>query len=291
MKATRRHSLQQNELAKVIVGAPTWWQQQGGRTLLICVAIIAIAFLIRYRINSSRAAEGRAIESLSTARLDITQLQNPAPYQVPPAQLASHRKSLFSEASSMIDDVARLAPNDKINAENLVARGDLNWTLANIPELPGASTQPSLQLTRDPQELIKTAQEAYQEVLNKYPNEKESVIAARFGLAAIDENQHNWDAAKSQYDQIAQIPGISEAFLSQAKLRLDMLPKLREQVLMREPLSLPTTLPVGIAAPTSAHATAINSTRPIPTAPIIPPPPARPPTTAPRPIPTTAPSH
>ena len=44
-------------------------------------------------------------------------------------------------------------------AAALICKGDLNFELANIPELPGASTRPSLQPERPLSELLTNAQD------------------------------------------------------------------------------------------------------------------------------------
>ncbi|HEX8521487.1 MAG TPA: hypothetical protein VF669_04465 [Tepidisphaeraceae bacterium] len=307
MKAERRHELQQNALAKVIVGAPTWWQQYGGRALLFAIAFLAIALLINYRVSSTRASTARANEALATARADINQLMNSAAAsQAPPAQLATQRKGLFNEASTFIEESLRLAPTDTIAAESLVAKGDLNWTLAMLPELPGAATQPSLQLTRDPQELIRNASEAYQQVLNKHAGELHAAIAARFGLAAIAENKGEWDAAKSQYEQVTTTANVPQSYLGVAKMRLDRLPELRQQPLLKEPATMPAmpVIPLGIAAPVNvpgaasapangaatAPAMVMSATRSAATAPVPPvtqPAPVKSPTSAPKAAPAT----
>jgi hypothetical protein len=295
MKAERRHELQQNTLAKVIIGAPSWWQQWGGRSLLIAVAVLAVSLLINYRITSTRANTARAAEAVSAARDNIIQLQNSSQYNMPPAAIASQRNRLFNDTSAILEETARLPVSKSLLAENYLAQGDLNWTLANLSELPGAATQPSLQLPRDPQQLLKGAREAYQTVLDKYPDQQQAVIAARFGLAAIAENMGEWDAAQTQYNTVAQIPNVPQAYLTLAKFRLDRLPEIRQMPRIAEPASMPTAampapLPTGIAAPapTTAPTIAMSTTKPAATTPVMPPAPSKPPTSAPKPIPTSA---
>ncbi len=300
MKAERRHELQRNTLAKVIIGAPTWWQQWGGRALLIAVAVLAISLLVNYRISSTRANTARASEAVSTARDNIIQLQNSGQYNMPPAQAASQRNRLFNDSSAMLEETARLPVGNLLVAQNYIAQGDLNWTVANLSELPGAATQPTLQLPREPQQLLKNAREAYQMVLDKYSDQQQAVIAARFGLAAIAENMSEWDVAQNQYNNVAQIPNVPQAYLMQAKFRLDKLPEIRKMPRIAEPATMPATamrapLPPGIAAPTTATApvVAMSTTKPVATTPVTPPAPIKPPTSAPKPIPTagTKPAH
>ncbi len=196
MKSQRRHALQENQLAKVIVGAPSYWQQFGGRGLLAAIAILAIALLIRYRINASRTNLARATAAVANVREQIRQLENLSLSNLPPEPLAKERSRILGDASSLIEEVSRLQVEKSLLAENLIAKGDLNLTAYNLPQIPGAATQPSLKLSSDPKELLTTATDAYQTVLDRYPDQRNAVMAARFGLATIDENRNDWDAAK-----------------------------------------------------------------------------------------------
>src|SRR6266542_2616244 len=218
MKGKRRHELQENELAKVITKAPTVWQEFGGRSLLI-----------RYRISSNRASAARATEALNNAREQIERVQLSGLMNVSPPELASMRKGAYSEATALLEEIPTLSDDKAVVADSLIARGDLNWELANLPELPGAATQPALQLARDPKELLKLAEESYRTVLERHSDQTNAAIAARFGLAAIAEDREQWDQAKSMYEQIASLPNVPQPYLEQARIRLQKLPALREK--------------------------------------------------------------
>src|SRR5439155_12645963 len=251
MKAQRRHDLRQSDLAKVIKQAPGFWQQSGGRWLLAAVAVLVVVILIRYRISSNRQAAMAASESLSMARTLIDELRSPRSLLMsqfaPPNEVAMRRRQIFSEATNAIGEVTRLSDDRTLAAEALVARGDLCWALATLPEVPGAATQPGAQV-RDPRELISNAAEAFRAVVDNYSDIKHSLIAARFGLAAIAENQGNWDAAKQQYEAIINQSGELKAYKQLASERLSILPKLREPVI----LAAPATEPAPLSPTTSA---------------------------------------
>ena len=253
MKTKRRHELRENTLARVITKTPSFWQDSGGKFLIGAIVLLAIVLLVRYRISSGRVATAQAGDNLAMARNLIDDLEASGQYAVPPAQLAAHRKQAFGEAANFIEEAGRLSDDPGVGAESLVAKGDLNWTMANLASLPGAATQPSLQVTRDPADLINAAADAYKQVLEKYADNKQAVIAARFGLAAIAENRGDWDAAKTQYQQIIATPGITQAYLEQARERLAKLPTLAQPVLLAAPTTAPSSLtpelPPFIAAP------------------------------------------
>jgi hypothetical protein len=261
MKAQRRHELQENELAKAIKKAPTLWQQSGGKFLALLIAILVIVILIRYRISSGRESRAQAIDSLAQARTEIAMLEQTAPMGLmgPAEEAATQRRQFFNDANAALSRAMTLSDDHKLQAESLVARGDLNWTAATLPEIAGAATQPSLQL-KNPKDLLDAAAEAYQTVLNSYSDEVYAAIAARFGLASIDENKHDFDAARAQYEALLKMTGDFPGYRQIAQQRLDRLSTLRNPVIIGKPatqpaLGTPTTqaatqpLPAGIAAP------------------------------------------
>jgi hypothetical protein len=173
----------------------------------------------------------------------------------------------------------------------------LNWILANLPDLPGAATQPALKIARDPAELLKAAEDAYQTVLTKYADQQHAAVAAHFGLAAIAENRGNWDVAKKEYEIIASMKNVPQAYLEQARIRLQKLPELEQPVMIAAPATMPnwaalqaaaSTMPSSPLPPTIAAPTTFSATKPSP--PGVAPAPVKPPTTAPKPSPTTAPA-
>ena len=285
MKAQRRHELQQSDLAKVIKQAPGFWQQSGGRWLLAAIVVLVIVVLIRYRMSSNAQAAASAKDDLAVARNIIEQLRSPQMVQMtlmaPPSDVAMRRRQAFSEASNAIQDATAKSDDRVIAAEALIARGDLCWTTAMLPEIPGAVTQPTLNL-RDPKELISNATEAYQNVLNSYADVKNSAIAAHFGLAAIAENQQNWDAARQHYAAITSATADLDPFHLLAKQRSDLLAKLQQPVILAKPATEPAmptfspssmpTIPPLIAAPKPAttQATAMPTTKISALAPIAP---------------------
>jgi hypothetical protein len=116
----------------------------------------------------------------------------------------------------------------------------LNWTLANLPPLPGAATRPTLQLPQPQQEYLDQAAQAYDQVLQKYPKQSLAVVSAHFGLAAIAENRGDWDTARQQYEAVTKLKEASQAFRDQASTRLNELDKLKAPVLLA-PATEPTT--------------------------------------------------
>ena len=63
MKAERRHELAENELAKVIKGAPTFWQQSGGKFLL---ARTLMAYRVGLQTNDEKFFHDNLVKVLET---------------------------------------------------------------------------------------------------------------------------------------------------------------------------------------------------------------------------------
>jgi hypothetical protein len=277
MKAQRRHDLQTNTLAKVITKAPNWWQDSGGKLLLGVVIALAAFLLVRYRITSSRAAASKAADDVMLARQQIEEIQNTAIIPAPPAQLATQRRARFSEAAGKLDDVIRDGGDPDLMAEANLAKGDLNWIMATLPPVPGATTNPSLQVVKDPNQLLDAAADAYRAILSNYSNNRAAVVAAHFGLAAIAENQRKWDIAEGEYKAILAIPNLAKSYADQAQRRLDELALLKQSPIIAQPATLPA-LPPTVAAPTTGPGfgalgpnlvrptTAAATTRPAPVA-------------------------
>lgn len=258
MKAQRRHELKTNTLAQQLERLPFTLREHGGKVLFGVVAILLIIVVLNYRSHATRESLQTANEHLSTARQLIDELQNVTTWRMPPAEIAS-------QVRDSLDGIAQASDDPQVQAETLVARGDLNWTLANLPDLPGASTQPTLRIEQSKPDLLAAAADAYQRVLQDYPDQTLSVVSAHFGLAAIAEDRGEWDRAAEQYNAIRSDPQASESFKNLAKLRqeglripgqgkLPGLADIRNPILLGQPTTAPATLPAAAVSPTTNQA-------------------------------------
>ena len=271
MKAERRHELQTNSLAQFLENLPLYLRFHFGKVLLGLLIFVLLIVLIRQRMGSGRVAQQQAAAALSSVRRLIEELQVVDLGGQPLDMRATQRKLYAAQADSAVDEILTKTgdgPDDApARAEALAARGDLYWVMANLPELPGAATQQTLQMPRGPDQYLADAAEAYNQVLRQYPDRTIPALTALFGLANIAENQRQWDVARSNYESIIARKDAPQLYKEMAQARLQLLPALEEPVFTGNfgTPPPPTTLPDADASPASTTrpaATTMPSTGP-----------------------------
>ncbi len=246
MKAERRHELQTNALAKWLADVPLYLRFHFGKILLGLLVLILVVMLIRQRMVASQTSGLEAMEGLNEARRLVSQLPSLDFTEPDAPKRAAERRRATSQAEGLIEQVIAQTsdPDDSaLRAEAYVLRGDLYWTLANLPEVPGATTQPALLSPRKPDDYLKDAAEAYQQVLRTYPQRTTSAVTAMFGLAAIAENRGDWDGARAQYEALARQPNVPEVTKTLATQRMEYLSRLQEPLYTGTVTSQPSTQP------------------------------------------------
>ncbi len=186
MKAERRHELKANSLSQSLLLFPEKIKQYQSQIALVLVLIALAVVLIRYRMNAAEQRLFDAQTSLSLASDNLQHLEN-SPSGADPQILMKSREDVYAEGLQQADDAFQKAPDSQLvlKAQALVLKGDLNFNMANFPELPGAATQPSLRPSESEDTLLTNASDAYNQVLQNYASEKFAVTAAHFGLAAV----------------------------------------------------------------------------------------------------------
>src|SRR5439155_1557079 len=103
----------------------------------------------------------------------------------------------------------------KAERRHQLQSNELARQLETLPEklqpLPGATTQPTLKLPRSSEEYLKSAADAYGDVVQRYANLPVPWVTAQFGLAAIAENRHDWEKAKQIYVEIQANQSVPDA--------------------------------------------------------------------------------
>jgi tetratricopeptide (TPR) repeat protein len=268
MKAERRHELQTNTLAKALQDLPLYLRFHGNKILVGVIVLCVLVLLFRHRMNSAKENSQLSATGLTSARMGVNQLR--VSDQMLPTEIAraEQRRTISNSVSQSIDDILNNTsdPDDAaIRAQALLLRGDLNWELANLPKLAGASTMPALALPQEPSQYLDTAAAAYEQVLSQYNDQKMAKGSALFGLAAIAENRGNWDNAIERYQAITKDEAIPQSFRNLAQQRLAMIPQIRKPVYIgtfssTQPTTEPSTMEsiVPFALPTTAPATAAS---------------------------------
>jgi hypothetical protein len=260
MKSDRPHHVQINQTEEDTSDLADWFKQYWPRIALGVVLVALICILIYQRIDASRQRSSAAGANLAMARYNIQQLEAFNPMRAADQEQAATLREQFADtARDALSAAQKNSSKDAILAEAAVAQGDLNWTLANLPPLPGAATRPALRPPQSESDYLNQAAEAYESVLKKYPKESLAVVSAHFGLAAIAENKGDWEAAHKQYAQVTELKGIPRAFIDQANARINDLDELKQPVVLGHPATLPTTQ---AAAQPAATQPAVASTKP-----------------------------
>jgi hypothetical protein len=260
MKASRRHELKQNTLALGLQSFPDFWRIYGGKVLLALVAILAVVLFIRFRAQSAQQAHEQASESYAAALQAIGSLQS---LPRDPKAASEHRRAVQDQAEQAISRVLDDSNDDALKAEALVARGDLNWTLARLPDFSTASTQQTTRPAESHDDLLENARKAYEAALGLPGARPLSVTTARLGLAAIAEQRHQWDEAKKQYEAVKNDPRTSRAFKAEVEADLENLAKIQTPVLLGKAATLPAFPDLG--ATTQSATTLPATSGPAPT--------------------------
>jgi hypothetical protein len=259
MKSEHRHELKTNDLAKSLISFQDYAREYGGKVALGVAIIILGIVLIMQRVSNSRAADLQTRNDLAYARGQIDRLNH---VSVSFDGRASVQPSEVSSVPRILQEIRDKASDKAVLAAAAVAQGDYNWALANYPLVPDAATRPSLKPERDSSEYLRLAKDAYGQAVSQYNDQTLSVIAARFGLAAIAENQSNWDDAKREYEAIIAVADPKQGFKALAEDKLKKLDELRRPLLVGKVLDKPEfEFPELPASPTSKPTTAPAATQ------------------------------
>jgi hypothetical protein len=252
MKAERRHELHQNTLASFLIRLPEIMREHGSKVLLVVIVLLLAGILWHRQTqkNENQLAEGWT--SITSARLQIDRLRLLPRMIENEAQMVGARKQLVDGANQILQQVLQ-SDNRQVAAEAYVVQGDLNWTIANLPPLAAATTQPTLQLAA-PADALDAAQKSYEKVIRVYSDQPTTVTSARFGLAAICENQSEFDKAGKIYTEIKDDASTRAVDKTLADIRLKSLAEIRKPLYIA-PTTAPATMPaLEMAGPTTQPA-------------------------------------
>ena len=255
MKAERRHELQTNTLDRTIRNLPEYWREHGSKIALALIAVLLVIVLVRMYFTNRAEKAARLAENLSVARSAISGLRDSIFWsneRMSPADVKKRTDEVRQDVDKSLNEVLNEAPDAAQQAEVSVLRGDLYYALSMFGEPPEAATQPALKSEKDPKQLMEQAESHYKEVLAQAGAIPSTLTArARFGLAAIAENQLNFDAAKAHYEAIQKDSSLGQALRDQAQSRINVLKEVQKEHVIGRPrpneelrsTTGPTTLP------------------------------------------------
>jgi tetratricopeptide (TPR) repeat protein len=255
MKSEHRHDLKSNDLASSLLTFQDYIKVYGGRVFLGIAIVVLVIVLIIQRSGKSQAEAIKLQDDLAYAngqidRLNHVQVIGDGQVTVRPAEVDPVRR--------LLQEIREKASDKNVLAEAAVSQGDYSWALANYPNVPGAATQPSLAPDKPRSDLLKDAKEAYQQVISDYPDQTLAVVKAHIGLAAVAENEGNWDEAKHQYEAVSGMSSAATYFQNYAKEKLKRLEEIRQPLLVgtvpekaeiSKPILPSTTTPVHSTTP------------------------------------------
>ena len=263
MKSERRHDLKTNALARSLWGFPEYWHEYGNKALLALICML-LAFLgVRYWNDKKQQEAHKLQDAVQSAHDAIEQISiEPNLYERAPASaLMKQRQTLRQDAEDAIGTILDSTNDPKLRTNAYLAKGELYWKLANMPELPGAATQPDLQLgSSERQRLLDQSRSAYEQGLSS--NDSFDQFSARLALAAIAEDLDQWDTARQQYQQIAAAQDMPSEFKQYADQRLAELIRYEKPVLLEAPATEPTVFGPPVPASSEQASTATGSSEP-----------------------------
>jgi hypothetical protein len=239
--------------------------------LTVLLVIASVVLFVQWRMRTREAARLSVATELANARQQVKDLQQ---FRLPigraSTEILSALQSIQNAANGSISDVLNNSDaTTKMRAQALNLRGDLYWDLANLPPLPGSTTQPTLALSDSSDALLQKASDSYEEVIKNstYADQHEELAGAHLGLAAIAENRGDWAAAKTELETVQNDPNALGALVDLAKIQLAEIPAIQNKMYIAPPTGIgPIALspmgPVSPAAPVGPAMPAPAATQP-----------------------------
>jgi predicted negative regulator of RcsB-dependent stress response len=245
MKSERRHELKTNALARRLEGFPDYWREYGNKVMLVIIVFLIAYLAVRYY-NDKKTRQSQdvanSLETIQTQLGTLDQIEQMSS-RADPTTVAELRQKSTSAVNDAINTLLSNSKDPKVLARANLAQGNLDWHLANMPDPPGATTRPELKINnRDA--LLNEAKSSFAKVLEPPYNQSAlDIFSARMGLAAIAENQGNWEEARKQYQAILDNPDLPPSFKDVARERLMRLPDIQKAALLAPPPEAPPALP------------------------------------------------
>jgi len=195
MKSDRRHQLKRSELADTLLHMRDYLVTHGSRIGAVAVVIVAALLVVAY-LHYSRRQNIRAGWE----------------------QIFGVTFGMEDPSGVDLEAIAVNAADDKLAAMAWKLQGDI--LLAQWLASP-----------QDEVERVSRIQHAYNQILEKYPDNTIAVVCAHMGLGVVAENLGQWDTAREHYEALAsEARFASTPYAELARQRLERLDQWREPV-------------------------------------------------------------
>ena len=249
------------------------WVRYGNTALTVLLLALAAFLFVRWRLKTAEVARNGLAEQLSAAAQSVRHVDD-ARLLYPDGRLVSEGVSAKGianvvqakqAADARLTDVINAATDDaRVRAAALMLRGDLNWSLANLPTPPASSSDPALRLPDPPDVLLKRSADAYAEAAAAAGDDPTVVGPAHLGMAAVAENRGDWAEARKQLEAVTNDSKAVAVLSTRAKDELAGLPALQRPLYLEVPAvatTAPTTGPS--TGPTTGPTTTAVMTLPV----------------------------
>lgn len=201
--------LSESSLGRGLIRGGQWVWDHSTFVMILLVAAAVLTYTLRLRQRSDAEASNAAITGLYQLEQVVTQMEQ-LRIQANPLGGVSFGADEVADAMARGREAlsnAAVATRDSdppVTARSLRLQGDFHWLAATLPPPAFPSTRPAEERTEMPAaaDSLASAKAAYQSVIDDYAQQRGEARVARFGLAAIAEEQGDFEAARAQYDAI-----------------------------------------------------------------------------------------
>lgn len=217
MRAEDRHRLKTNELAQKLSELPEYLGKHS-KTISIVLATAVVVCVVGYFWRSAQnKAYLRQNEAFQELFPQIAQAQNNA------ATAAQDPKAQSETNSYTIDAILGTLANVSAKTQGTPLG---MMALLQQADLKRSELYYSNRLLSDEERenICRTAESLYNQILSQYPNYPQALGTAKLGLALVAEDRGDWEKAKAVYEDIlaetdGKLAGTSFPLLAQKQLR------------------------------------------------------------------------
>lgn len=221
---------------------PKFLAKNVDRLLLLLVVLAAGWWAWNYRANSIRQATADVQAAASNA-FDTLQLAKSRGVLLAPSSAESDVKGRLDTAAAIDAGVEAVLGSTyatpELKAKVLSIRGELNYTLSQLPESAWPSSGPT---ARSGATFLEAAEKAYKQILTDHANQPAFAVPALLAVASIQESRQNWTEATKYYDLVINDANARPVHKQLAQTRKAILPQLKVPI---APIHSATTQPVG----------------------------------------------